>query len=69
MESGEPRIIKLEESSEWKDRIVGYCYWKVYIPRCRACGKENTFFTLWATIEKARVIADNYEYQFCDKCS
>lgn len=60
---------KIAESKEWKDRLAGYHKWRVYIPKCRTCGRSNTSYTLHGTQADVEKFAGNSECDHCDKCS
>lgn len=63
------RFVKLSDSKEWKDRLVGFCRWRIFIPKCKTCGKTNTSYTLSGTRQDAEKFAGDPECDHCDKCS
>lgn len=63
------RIEKLSESKEFKDRLAGWCKWRIFIPQCKTCGKRNTSYTLQGTRQDAERFASNDDHNHCDKCS
>lgn len=63
------RIEKIKDSSHWKDRMAGWCHWRIHVPKCQCCGKVNVSYTLMGTREDAETFAKDPQYDCCEKCS
>ena len=63
------RYEKVKDSKEWKDRFAGWALWRIFIAKCKTCGKTNTSYTLNGTRQDAERFASDHEHDHCEKCS
>ncbi len=62
------RYEKVNQSEHWKDRLAGWCEWRIHCPQCNECGKRNVSYTLHGTRHDAERFASNPEMNCCETC-
>ena len=63
------KIVKISDFKDWKDRAAGWCRWRILIPKCQGCGKENTSYTISGTKADTERFASDPAYNYCNRCS